>query len=183
MPQCPTCGATVSEQDDFCGSCGMQLTSSPPMVNNTEELISPAPVDSTSEPSSSIQASSPAPPFQASPNSANSFASITLRRNNILTKEVFQLGGYCLVGRFDPDTGPVDIDLGRLPEAEYVSRHHAEIRCDPSGQWFIKDLDTHNGTFFKTVGESKFKKVVDEQAINHGDEIALGNARFEFQIT
>jgi pSer/pThr/pTyr-binding forkhead associated (FHA) protein len=75
----------------------------------------------------------------------------------------------------------VDVDLGPLPEAVYISRQHAEIWSDASGQWFIKDLGSGNGTFICAAGERQFRKVSGEQPIKDGDEISLGNARFEFR--
>jgi len=100
-----------------------------------------------------------------------------------LSQEVFSLGsGPSIIGRFDPETGPVDLDLGPLPEAVYVSRHHAEIWCDASSQWFVKDLGSGNGTFVCAAGERQFKKASGDHPIKDGDEIALGNARFEFRV-
>jgi pSer/pThr/pTyr-binding forkhead associated (FHA) protein len=99
----------------------------------------------------------------------------------VLTQDTFPLTpGVTILGRFDPETGPVDVDLSLLPEAVYVSRHHAEVRCD-AGQWTIKDLGSGNGTFVRAAGEGQFQKVTGDQPLKDGDEIALGNARFEFR--
>jgi pSer/pThr/pTyr-binding forkhead associated (FHA) protein len=76
----------------------------------------------------------------------------------------------------------VDVDLGSLPEAVYVSRNHVEIWCDVSGEWFIKDLGSGNGTFVCAAGERQFRKISGEHPIKNGDDIALGNARFEFRV-
>ena len=101
----------------------------------------------------------------------------------MLSQEVYPLGGSpSILGRFDPETGPVEVDLGLLPEAVYVSRHHAEIWYDQSGQWLIKDLGSGNGTFVCDAGQRQFRKVSGDQVIKDGDEIALGNARFEFRV-
>jgi len=100
-----------------------------------------------------------------------------------LSQEVFSIGsGPSIIGRFDPETGPVDVDLGPLPEAVYISRHHAEIWCDASGRWFVKDLGSGNATFVCAAGERQFRKTAGEHPIKDGDEIALGNARFEFRV-
>jgi len=104
-----------------------------------------------------------------------------LRRGGALTNQVFSLGERGILGRFDPETGPVDVDLAPLPEAVYVSRHHAEIWRDASGRWFVKDLGSGNGTFLCPAGQRLFQKVHGDQILHDGDEIALGNARFEFR--
>jgi pSer/pThr/pTyr-binding forkhead associated (FHA) protein len=110
-------------------------------------------------------------------------ARLTLRRAGVLSKEVFALSsGLSVIGRFDPETGPVDVDLGPLPEAVYISRHHAEIWADGSGQWFVKDLGSGNATFVCAAGERQFKKAAGDHPIKDGDEIAFGNARFEFRL-
>jgi pSer/pThr/pTyr-binding forkhead associated (FHA) protein len=109
-------------------------------------------------------------------------ARITLKRNGIPV-ETFPLGEQTLIGRFDSETGPVDVDLGQIAEAVYISRHHAVIQRDTSGTWTVRDLGTANGTFVRPKGQSKFQRITDEQAVHDGDEIALGNARFEFRIT
>jgi pSer/pThr/pTyr-binding forkhead associated (FHA) protein len=106
---------------------------------------------------------------------------LTLRRAGTLTSESFSLGKRAVIGRFDVETGPVDVDLGALPEVAYVSRHHAEIWCDDRGNWFIKDLGSQNGTFVRPASATKFQRVLQDQPVSDGDEIAFGNARFEFR--
>ena len=66
--------------------------------------------------------------------------------------------GPAVVGHFDPETGLVDVDLGLLPEAVYISRHHAEIWSDDSGRWFDKDRGSDNGTFVARRGRAVVPK-------------------------
>jgi pSer/pThr/pTyr-binding forkhead associated (FHA) protein len=108
-------------------------------------------------------------------------AKLTLRRGGALTNESFPVGEHVTIGRFDVETGPVDVDLGPLPEGAYLSRHHAEVWRDGSGKWFIKDLGSQNGTFVRLDKSAKFERVTQDQPLSDGDEIALGNARFEFR--
>ena len=122
---------------------------------------------------------SPAP---AAPLAPAHTAQITLKRAGALTGDSFVFGPGSIVGRFDPDSGPVDVDLGPLPESSYVSRHHVEFRYDGgNNSWFVKDLGSRNGTFWRAGGQGAFARLSGEQALQTGDEIALGNARFEFK--
>jgi hypothetical protein len=110
-------------------------------------------------------------------------AVLTIRRNGAAADQ-FHCEGSAVLGRFDPETGPVDIDLGKLPEAGKISRRHAELRKDEaSGRWAIRDLGAGNGTFRKPKGEAKFHQIAkdQEEPLSDGDEIGLGTARFEFR--
>jgi len=134
---------------------------------------------------SGAAAASAAPPAPSAPPAAPAGAAggawITLKRSGSLTSETFPLGERVTVGRFDLESGPVDVDLAALPEASYVSRHHVEIWRDGSGQWFVKDLQSRNGTFVRTAGQGQFQRATGDTPVHDGDEIALGNARFEFR--
>jgi pSer/pThr/pTyr-binding forkhead associated (FHA) protein len=102
-------------------------------------------------------------------------AKLVVKRSGAETDVEFHVNPPCIIGRFDPAVGPIDIDLGTLPEGSYVSRKHAKITCD-DGVWKIADMGSSNGTFLL---RQDFEKV-DEAELNDGDEIALGNARFVF---
>ncbi|MBI1335042.1 MAG: FHA domain-containing protein [Armatimonadetes bacterium] len=103
---------------------------------------------------------------------------LIVKRNGAETDEVFIVNNPCVIGRFDPTVGPIDIDLGSMPEGVYVSRKHAKIFED-GGVWKIADLGSSNGTFILT---NDFEKV-DEAELSDGIEIALGNARFIFRLS
>lgn len=104
-------------------------------------------------------------------------ARLVVKRSGAETDVEFPVNPPCVIGRFDPSIGPIDIDLGNLPEGAYVSRKHASISCD-DGTWKLTDLGSSNGTF---VLRDDFEKV-DEAELHDGDEIALGNARFMFHL-
>ncbi len=104
---------------------------------------------------------------------------LVVKRNGAETDEVFVVNNPTVIGRFDPTVGPIDIDLGALPEGVYVSRKHAKIYSDDAGAWRIQDLGSSNGTFVLT---SDFEKVEDAELAD-GTEIALGNARFVFHLS
>jgi len=121
----------------------------------------------------------PVAPASPSPAPATSgTAKLLLKRGGAPTGDVFSIGPNATIGRFDPESGPVDVDMANLPEAVYISRHHADILLR-DGQWMVKDLGSRNGTFVKT--DAGFDRVTGETPIQSGQEIAFGNARFEFQ--
>ncbi len=103
---------------------------------------------------------------------------LIVKRAGVETEEVFEFEPPATIGRFDPSVGPIDIDLGGLPEGAYVSRKHAKISCE-DGVWKITDLGSSNGTY---VLRDDFEKV-EEAEITDGTEIALGNARFVLRLT
>lgn len=185
MPQCRTCGTPVSEQAPICPECGTHLqgeAAGPPEASGP--AWSAPSFSSPPEPHEGDQpppAPAPAPPPPAAAETPG-LARVTLKRNGVLTEHVFPLGARVLVGRFDPETGPVDLDLGPLEEWIYISRRHAEIWRNDAGQWFARDLSSRNGTWVRQAGQSEFKRVTGEHPLGDGDEIALGNARFEFRV-
>lgn len=86
-----------------------------------------------------------------------------------------------IIGRFDPDTGPVDIDLDNYIGNETVSRLHAEIYFE-SEQWKVKDLGSTNGVFIKRFQGRHFEpRISAPTVICTGDEIAFGKIRFTLQ--
>ena len=67
--------------------------------------------------------------------------------------------------------------IGRIPDNDVVlsdlnvSRHHAELRKSPTGQYEIVDLGSHNGTFVN--GQRVTKQVLTEQ-----DLVSIGSSTF-----
>lgn len=102
---------------------------------------------------------------------------LILKRGGAESEEVFPFSCPAVVGRFDPSVGPIDIDLGSIPEGSYVSRRHAQI-TEEDGVFTIEDLGSSNGTY---VLADDFEKV-DSAPIEDGNEVAFGNARFIFRI-
>lgn len=103
-------------------------------------------------------------------------ARLVVKRNGAETDIEFPVVSPAIIGRFDPAVGPVDIDLGPLPEGVYVSRKHARLSQGDDG-WTIEDMGSSNGTFVLSEGEYQR---IENSPIRDGDEIALGNARFVF---
>jgi hypothetical protein len=71
--------------------------------------------------------------------------------------------------------------IGRSKDADCVlrdpnvSRHHAELRCSPAGEWTIADLDSTNGVKVngRRVGSTRLKP---------GDQVTLGTTTFLFDV-
>lgn len=104
-------------------------------------------------------------------------ARLIVKRNGAESDSVFEVHPPATIGRFDATVGPVDVDLTALPEAVYVSRKHAAIRCE-DGRWSLHDLGSSNGTFLL---RDDFERV-EEAELSDGAEFALGNARFIFKL-
>jgi len=87
-----------------------------------------------------------------------------------------------VIGKFDPDMAPVDIDLEKFSGSDTVSRKHAEIYRE-GDRWKIQDLGSTNGVFIKRIGQAKFShRITISETINSGDEVAFGAVKFTFQV-
>lgn len=104
-------------------------------------------------------------------------ATLTVKRGGVESEDKFVFQAPAIIGRFDPTVGPIDVDLGSLPEAAYVSRKHAKVTLE-DGVWHLHDLGSSNGTF---ILKDDFERV-EESELADGDEIALGNARLVFRL-
>ncbi|AIE83852.1 FHA domain-containing protein [Fimbriimonas ginsengisoli] len=112
------------------------------------------------------------------PTPQGGFAKLVLKRSGAETDIEFPLNPPSIAGRFDPAVGPIDVDLGSLPEGSYVSRKHAKFTYE-DGVWRVTDLGSSNGTF---VLNDDFERV-ETADLRDGQEVALGNARFVFHLT
>ncbi|MHB8636934.1 MAG: FHA domain-containing protein [Fimbriimonadaceae bacterium] len=110
------------------------------------------------------------------PVAASNGATIVLKRSGAETDIVFSVNPPAIIGRFDPTVGPIDIDLGGLPEGSYISRRHAKITLEDD-VWMLHDLGSSNGTFI--LGPNDFERH-ESFALHDGTDFALGNARFAF---
>jgi hypothetical protein len=185
---CPQCGHKENPPDtQYCDVCGYEFTSAPveqfPFSEPSKIEESPLPFfPSYSEtPATKIQVTEPQPNL----NSPTPVARMNTAR--LITKQVgsptseFVLEESNIIGRFDPDSGPVEIDLEGFIGADYISRNHAEIYRE-GGQWKIKDLGAENGVFIKRVNQSRFSpRITTPEILNPGDEVAFGKIRFVFQ--
>ncbi len=109
-------------------------------------------------------------------------AKLGIKKFGSLTGESIPLlGAHLTVGRFDPSSGPVDIDVSTLAGAEHISRRHAEMFF-AEGAWQVRDLGSTNGVFIKAAGQAAFSpRLQAPYRLNNGDEIAFGNMILVFQ--
>ena len=192
MINCTVCGYDKNpDGSEFCDACGAELQSTPAPVSDTPiEPSTPIsqPVEETSIPE---PAPAPAPipepisapvvpPTHSPPILTGTNAKLVAKQSNAPIPE-FPLETNALIGIFDPDMGPVDIDLEDFAGNETVSRHHAEIYQD-GGTWKVKDLGSTNGVFIKPTGQTRFSaRITTPESLNPGDELAIAKIRFVFQ--
>jgi len=195
MVACTICGRENPAGVEYCEDCGATLhpaadtpsvdsgTPAPPSAEPVPPVPSEVPFRAEAELTAPPPASTDegqAAPSPAVPTITN--PRLAVKRYGVVTaEEIPLLGERLVVGRFDPESGPVDIDLSSAPEAGQLSRHHAELYREADGQWHVKDLGSTNGVFVKRPESSTFgPRLTTPVALNPGDEVAFGNARFVF---
>lgn len=156
---------------------GPESTSEPATGMQTAPLTGDEPVQSSAPPAAPAAAPSPAT------TSTGQNPRLVAVRHGAPTGQEFPLfGNRLVIGRFDPETGPVDIDLSDTPEAVQISRRHAEIFREGDG-WRVRDLGSTNGVFVKSPDSATFgPRIAEPRPLTSGDEVAFGNARFIFQM-
>jgi hypothetical protein len=171
MITCTACGYDQNpENTEFCNACGSEL-----QTITTTPNIEPSIVPTV------IQPPLPQPNYPPITNTNTSTnAKLICKQINAPIPE-FLIENNAIVGIFDPDIGPVDIDLETFFGGETVSRNHAEIYQE-LGTWKVKDLGSTNGIFIKSPGQTRFSsRITIPTPLNSGDEIAFGKVRFLFQ--
>jgi len=109
---------------------------------------------------------------------------LSLELFHVQTNTNFELPPNLVVIRIGKpnDQSPPDIDVSGLPNAEIVSRIHAQIQIDGSN-YLIEDLGSSNGTF---LNDTKLEPGIAYQ-LNLGDRIDLGQGNqvtflFQYQL-
>lgn len=162
---------------------GPESTATPATGMQTAPLTGDEPAPETAPadmaaPSPETPASAPSP----APSTGGTPRLVAIRHGAPTGLEFPLFGNRLVVGRFDPETGPVDIDLSDTPEAVQISRHHAEL-FQEGGGWRVRDLGSTNGVFVKSPDSATFgPRISEPRSLSAGDEIAFGNARFTFQM-
>lgn len=178
---CTSCGYDQNpDGSEFCDACGAELSANESVSASVPVDFSPVPeAPSFAEPQTPPPPTSepvPAPTVSQTPATAR----LVAKQPNAPIPE-FCLDSDAIVGIFDPDTGPVDIDLEEFLGSETISRNHAEIYQE-EGVWKIKDLGSTNGVFIKPTSQKRFgSRITTPETINSGDEVAIAKVRFLFQ--
>lgn len=96
---------------------------------------------------------------------------LSLELFHVQTNTAFDLPPNLAIIRVGKPNDPIlpDIDISSLPNADLVSRIHAQIQLDGSN-YFIEDLESSNGTF---LNNTRLKPRTPYQ-VNLGDRIDLG---------
>jgi hypothetical protein len=202
MPVCQVCQHDNPAGAEFCEECGAALTPAAapeslpaevdqaPSTGDMPESVTPA--DSNTEPVPSDLGEPPAagtPLPAAGEETASQPVDGTAQRARLVAirfgapsgDEIPLLGQRLVVGRFDPETGPVDIDLSSTAESGHISRQHAELYQE-DGRWIVRDLGSTNGVFVKGSGDTSFgPRISAPRPLSEGDEVAFGNSRFVFR--
>jgi FHA domain len=196
MQVCQVCQHQNPQGAEYCEECGAALGAAsgaapvqPPVTS--APVASTAPAASTaSTPALTASTTSATPATSHGSTPPGPTASATGLQPRLLGKrhgaptgeEIPLLGERLVVGRFDPETGPVDIDLSASPETQHVSRQHGELYREADGRWFVRDLGSTNGVFVKRSSDASFgQRITEPREIANGDELAFGNARFVFR--
>jgi len=175
---CPACSYENPDTSEFCGACGSEIIQ--PYATNEAIEIHPAITQpKTPEPEGSN--SEPVLVDVTIPTCAADTARLISKQNTSPITDFSLDSSNATVGRFDPDTGPVDVDLEGFPSDDMISRNHAEIYRE-RGEWKVKDLGSTNGVFIKRSGQTRFSaRITMPETLNSGDEIAFAKIRFLFQ--
>ncbi|MGC5325331.1 FHA domain-containing protein [Brevibacillus sp. SYSU BS000544] len=94
------------------------------------------------------------------------------------TKEWYIHGGTSLlIGKSTPEH-EVDIDLADTEYAALISKQHAVLN-HASGQWYIEDVDSRNGTGIQKSNHKSRSKLEQEnpQKLESGDIIYIASTR------
>jgi len=200
---CEDCGAaltpagapTTAQSASASTSAGSAAAPAMPQTPSTPAASSP-PAPTGTAPSSPAPEATPPPPAsgsEATPADASLPAAtapsgeqrarlVAVRHGAPTGEEVPLLGQRLVVGRFDPETGPVDVDLSASADAAHISRQHGELSREADGRWVVRDLGSTNGVFVKAGADPAFgPRITAPRPLSNGDEVAFGNARFIFK--
>jgi pSer/pThr/pTyr-binding forkhead associated (FHA) protein len=194
---CKACNYENVDNIEYCEACGVELTMPSTSTELVDSKVEQSALELPDNPFDGMEPSSPIPPLpepiqdtplpkipssSSSVFSGNETVKLISRLPNAPVQEFILDVPNLLIGRFDPDSGPVEVDLEGFPGEDTISRHHAEIYQE-GGSWKIKDLGSTNGVFIKRAGETRYAaRITTPQPLFHGDEVAIAKIRFLFSV-
>ncbi|WP_051962968.1 FHA domain-containing protein [Mesoaciditoga lauensis] len=183
MPwKCPVCGNINDDDVDVCPQCGTLRESLSQPQDTSKDSGAEQPqaqqVQQNRPPVNDTQ-SAPQNPV-STPQASSSQLKLIYKKNGQMTnQEITISGSSAIVGRFDPSTGPVDIDLSGFEEGAYVSRNHAKLyKDDTKNVWYVEDLGSSNGTYLNRKKLEKNKPA----ELKKGDKLSFGNMKFIIDV-
>lgn len=192
--QCPGCKATIDDDSFYCDQCGTELmkcglcgyTGKGKVCPHDRTPLLPAKALAQSGGTASLSTASPAKtgpgpgtapaagpaPTPAAPVAAPPGALATTARGLCLRSaahgvELRPAPGDVLGRRFGPHAG-------LLSRFSQISSNHLELQRDDSGQWFAKDMNSFNHSFYNGTQLAPGQP----QRLEAGATLALGDVAF-----
>ena len=163
LVKCGSCGLPLLSSATFCGECGAPNTFYGSMT--------------------SVAETSPPPPPKPAVSPATQLQTQTASLLHVQTDTTLEMPqGLEIIHIGKPNEQiPPDLDVSGLPDADVVSRIHADIRNE-AGIFYIEDVGSSNGTYINYNALSPGNR----HRLRPGDRISLGKGdlvTFIFQLS
>ncbi|WP_339390753.1 FHA domain-containing protein [Crocosphaera watsonii] len=179
LVKCGSCGLPLLSSATFCGECGAPNTFYGSMTSVAETSPPPPPMSNLPEESSTP----PPPPPKPAVSPATQLQTQTASLLHVQTDTTLEMPqGLEIIHIGKPNEQiPPDLDVSGLPDADVVSRIHADIRNE-AGIFYIEDVGSSNGTYINYNALSPGNR----HRLRPGDRISLGKGdlvTFIFQLS
>ncbi len=179
LVKCGSCGLPLLSSATFCGECGAPNTFYGSMTSVAETSPPPPPMSNLPEEGSTP----PPPPPKPAVSPATQLQTQTASLLHVQTDTTLEMPqGLEIIHIGKPNEQiPPDLDVSRLPDADVVSRIHADIRNE-AGIFYIEDVGSSNGTYINYNALSPGNR----HRLRPGDRISLGKGdlfTFIFQLS
>ena len=179
LVKCGSCGLPLLSSATFCGECGAPNTFYGSMTSVAETSPPPPPMSNLPEEGSTP----PPPPPKPAVSPATQLQTQTASLLHVQTDTTLEMPqGLEIIHIGKPNEQiPPDLDVSGLPDADVVSRIHADIRNE-AGIFYIEDVGSSNGTYINYNALSPGNR----HRLRPGDRISLGKGdlvTFIFQLS